>query len=90
MTKTELGEKIAQQENLPKAQAGRIVDFIIETIISVLKSGDEVALTGFGTFLSKKRTARQGINPKTGEKVQIPEMIVPRFKAGKALKDALK
>jgi len=90
MNKAELIEKIAQKENLPRAQAIRIVELIIETITSVLKSGGEVVLTGFGTFSAKKRAARQGINPKTKEKLQIPAMTVPKFKAGKTLKDALK
>ncbi|TSC95339.1 MAG: DNA-binding protein HU-beta [Parcubacteria group bacterium Athens1014_10] len=90
MNKTELCDKISEKENLPRAQANRVVELIIETIISTLKSGDEVALTGFGTFSAKNRAARQGVNPKTGEKLQIPAMTVPKFKAGKFLKDALK
>lgn len=90
MNKAELIEKIAQKENLPRAQADRILELIIDTITSTLKSGQEVALTGFGTFSAKKRAARRGVNPKTGEKIQIAAMTVPKFKAGKSLKDALK
>ncbi len=90
MNKAELIDKIVQKENLPKSQAGRIIDNIIETIIAVLKSGKDVALTGFGTFSVKKRAARNGINPKTGVKIKIPAITVPKFKAGKSLKDAVR
>jgi len=90
MNKVELSEKIAQKTDLPKVQAIKILETIIEIITSSLKSGGEVALTGFGTFSAKKRAARKGVNPKTGEKIQIAAMTVPKFKAGKALKDALR
>ncbi|PIZ26843.1 MAG: DNA-binding protein HU, partial [Chloroflexi bacterium CG_4_10_14_0_8_um_filter_46_9] len=59
-------------------------------VTKTLKKGEEVVLTGFGTFSAKQRAARQGVNPRTGEKIQIPAVTVPKFKAGKALKDALK
>ena len=90
MNKAELCDKIAEKGNLPRGQAHQIIEFIVDTITSTLKSGGEVALTGFGTFSAKKRAARQGINPKTGENLQIPAMTVPKFKASKTLKDALK
>ena len=62
-----------------------------EVVTDTLKAGGEVTLTGFGTFMSKRREARMGVNPqKPGEKIQIPAVTVPKFKAGKSLKDALK
>lgn len=90
MNKAELIDKIAEKESLNKAQAGRILENIIETITSSLKKGDEVALTGFGTFSAKKRAARTARNPKTGEKIQVAAMTVPKFKAGKGLKEAVR
>lgn len=90
MNKAELIDKIAEKESLNKAQAGRILENILETITSTLKKGDEVALTGFGTFSAKKRAARTARNPKTGEKIQVAAMTVPKFKAGKGLKEALR
>lgn len=90
MNKAELIDKIAEKESLNKAQAGRILENIIETITSTLKKGDEVALTGFGTFSAKKRAARTARNPKTGEKIQVAAMTVPKFKAGKGLKEAVR
>ena len=90
MTKAELAESIAQKENMPRAQAERILHGILETIMMTMKSGGEVVLTGFGSFMSKDRAGRKGVNPKTGEKIDIPAMRVPKFKAGKGLKDAMK
>ena len=91
MTKAELIEKIASACNVPKTTADKMLETFIETVTSTLKAGGEVVLTGFGTFSAKKRAARMGINPKKpGEKIQIPAMVVPKFKAGKSLKDALK
>jgi DNA-binding protein HU-beta len=91
MTKAELIEKIANACNVPKTTADKMLETFIETVTSTLKAGGEVVLTGFGTFSAKKRAARMGINPKKpGEKIQIPAMVVPKFKAGKSLKDALK
>lgn len=91
MNKAELIDVIAAKAEVPKRQAELMLEGLLETIISTLKSGGEVTLTGFGTFSARKRTARLGVNPqKPGEKIQIPEVTVPKFKAGKALKDALK
>jgi len=91
MTKAELIEKIASACNVPKTTADKMLETFIETVTSTLKAGGEVVLTGFGTFSAKKRAARMGVNPKKpGEKIQIPAMTVPKFKAGKSLKDALK
>jgi DNA-binding protein HU-beta len=89
MNKGELIESVANSANLSKADAGRAVDAIIDSISGALKSGSQVSLVGFGTFTVKKRAARQGRNPRTGETIQIKASNVPGFKAGKALKDAV-
>ena len=72
-----------------KAQAHRIVDAVLDTIMKTMKRGEDVAITGFGTFRVVKRAAREGRNPKTGEKIHIPASIKPKFRAGKALKEAV-
>lgn len=91
MTKAELIEKIAATVDVPKTTAEKMMETFMETVTSTLKSDGEVTLTGFGTFSAKKRAARMGVNPKKpGEKIQIPAMTVPKFKAGKSLKDALR
>lgn len=73
-----------------KKQATEAVDAVFDTITKALSRGDEVAIAGFGVFKVAKRAARQGVNPKTGEKIQIAASIKPKFRAGKALKDAVK
>jgi len=73
-----------------KASAKSAVDALFDTITKQLSNGEEVAVTGFGSFKVSKRAARMGVNPKTGEKIQIAATTVPKFKAGKALKDAVK
>jgi len=91
MNKAELVEKLLQKAGgASKAEAERYIESFVEIVTSTLKGGDEVAISGFGTFSPKKRAARQGVNPKTGAKIQIPAMTVPKFKAGKGLKDALR
>ena len=91
MNKAELAEKIADKLNLPKKTAAEMLETFEEVVIDTLKAGGEVTLTGFGTFSARRRTARMGVNPqKPTERIQIPEVIVPKFKAGKALKDSLK
>ena len=67
-----------------------VIDTLLEEITSSIKSGSKVALTGFGTFKTSARAAREGINPQTKAKIQIPAMTVPKFTAGKALKEAVK
>lgn len=89
MNKSELIDAIAAQADIPKAAAGRALDAMIDSISAALKSGDQVALVGFGTFLVKERAARTGRNPQTGAPIEIKEAKVPGFKAGKALKDAV-
>jgi len=91
MNKAELIERIAEKVQLTKKQAEEVVDCFTETVVSTLKTGGEVTITGFGTFLAKQRAARMGVNPQhPTEKMQIPAVVVPKFKAGKSLKDALK
>ncbi|MDP3244270.1 MAG: HU family DNA-binding protein [bacterium] len=91
MNKAELIDVLATKvEGLSKKQAEGMIETLIETVTHELKKGGELALTGFGTFSAKKRAARVGINPQTKAKIQIPAVTVPKFKAGKTLKDALK
>lgn len=89
MTKDELLEKLSES-CCSKKEAGNCLDSFTKIITDALKAGDKIALTGFGTFSISKRAARKGVNPRTGEKLQIPAMNVPKFKAGKALKDAVR
>ena len=89
MNKGELIESVASSAGLSKADAGRAVDAVITSITGALKSKGSVSLVGFGTFTVKRRAARQGRNPRTGETIQIAASNVPGFKAGKALKDAV-
>ena len=90
VNKTELIDAIAAAADLPKASAGRALDAVVDSITGALKSGDSVALVGFGTFNVKERAARTGRNPQTGAEIQIEASKLPAFKAGKLLKDALK
>jgi len=89
VNKSELIDAIAEKADLPKAAAGRALDATLEAITGSLKSGDSVALVGFGTFSVKDRAARTGRNPQTGAEIQIAAAKVPSFKAGKALKDSV-
>jgi DNA-binding protein HU-beta len=83
-------DAIAAKTDMSKRDVERMIEAATDEITSQLQGGNEVALTGFGTFSASKRAARQGVNPKTGEKIQIAATTVPKFKAGKALKDAIK
>lgn len=90
MRKAELAEAVQVAAGLDtKSQAEAVVDAVIDTITKTLSSGEEVALTGFGTFKVTRRSARTGVNPRTGEKIQIAAKTVPKFSAGKSLKDAV-
>ena len=89
MNKAELIDAIADSAELSKASATRALDSAIESITKALKKGDTVTLVGFGTFSVRKRAARMGRNPRTGETIKIKASKVPGFKAGKALKDAI-
>jgi len=89
MNKAQLVDAVADSADLSKAAAGRAVDAVFDTIGHCLKQGESVTLVGFGTFNVRKRAARTGRNPRTGETIQIKESSLPVFKAGKALKDAV-
>jgi DNA-binding protein HU-beta len=89
VNKTDLIDAIASAADLSKADAGRALDAVVDSITDSLKKGDPVALVGFGTFQVKPRAAREGRNPQTGATIQIAASNVPSFKAGKALKDAV-
>ena len=88
MNKTELVAAIAEKTDLSKADSERALKAFIETVEGALKKGDKVQLVGFGTFEVKKQAARTGHNPRTGEKLKIKASKAPKFKAGKAFKDA--
>lgn len=89
MNKNELVDAVASAANLKKADATRAVDAVFDSITESLKNGDEVRLVGFGTFAVSERSASEGRNPRTGEKIAIKASKQPKFKAGKGLKDAL-
>ncbi|BDU15615.1 HU family DNA-binding protein [Lysobacter auxotrophicus] len=90
MNKAQLVESIAERSQLSKAQAEAALNALVESVTQTLKNGEAVTLVGFGTFEARNRAGRTGRNPKTGEDIVIPATIVPAFKPGKALKDALK
>jgi DNA-binding protein HU-beta len=92
VNKSELIEALASQAGLSKADAGRTVEALFGDdglIATTLKRGDRVQITGFGTFVARKRAARTGRDPRTGGSIQIAAATLPAFKAGQALKDAL-
>ena len=90
MTKQEFIDRVADQTNLSKRDATEAVEAVLETIKSTLRSGGEISFTGFGKFTVADRGARQGVNPQTGERIQIAATRVPRFSAGSGLKSAVK
>jgi len=90
MNKTELIDSLAAACDLSKASANRVVDTFAELVTNALAKGEDVVLVGFGTFTTSKRSARTGRNPQTGAVINIPATTVPKFKAGKKLKDAVK
>ena len=93
MTKVNKGmlvDAVATKTDMSKRDVERVIEAVIDEITTQLQAKQEVSLTGFGTFATSNRAARQGVNPKTGEKIQIAATVVPKFKAGKALKDAVK
>jgi DNA-binding protein HU-beta len=89
MTKVELIAKVAAEAELSKKDAEKAVAAVLDGITAALAAGDKVALVGFGTFETRERAARTGLNPRTGEELKIEATVVPAFKAGKALKDAV-
>ncbi|MBQ0110719.1 MAG: HU family DNA-binding protein [Oscillospiraceae bacterium] len=90
MNKTELIAAVADKAGISKKDADKALAAVIDTITASLKKGDKVALIGFGNFEVRTRAARKGINPQTGKQINIAASKAPVFKAGKALKDAIK
>lgn len=90
MTKDDIVEAIVKKTAMAKKDAAEALSTILEEITKTLSKGGEVTLTGFGSFKVGARKAREGRNPKTGEKIKIPAMNTPKFKAGKGLKDAVR
>ncbi len=89
MNKTELIERIAQEAEVPTTEAQRHFEAFERVVTETLKGGEEVRITGFGKFSVKERKAREGTNPRTGEKMKIAASRVPSFSAGNALKEAV-
>ena len=90
MTKKEFVDRVATQSGLSKKDAEAAVDAFLESITDVLRSGGEVAFTGFGKFTTQRRAARQGVNPRNpSQRLQIPATTVPKFSAGSQLRRAL-
>jgi DNA-binding protein HU-beta len=91
MNKAELISHLAETSGLAKKQVEDLMEGFVATVVKTLQSGGEVTIAGFGTFSAKQRAGRTGVNPQNPtQKIQIPAVIVPKFKAGKNLKDALK
>ncbi len=89
MNKAELVKDVAAKANITNKQSEVVVNALIASIADALKNGEKVSILGFGTFDTKKREAREAINPRTMEKIQVPASVTPTFKAGKAFKDSL-
>lgn len=90
MNRADLIAQVADKAELTKKDADKALSAVLETITDALKKGDKVQLVGFGTFETRARAARTGKNPQTGAEIKIAAATVPAFKAGKALKDAVK
>jgi len=90
MTKTDLVNSVAAKTSMTKADSDRAINALLDSVRSALAKGEKVTLTGFGTFEVRKRAARTGRNPRTGEVISIPATKTPAFRAGKGLKDAVK
>jgi DNA-binding protein HU-beta len=90
MNKDSLISKISEKTELSKKDIALVLETFEEVVTMALRNDEKVTLTGFGTFRISKREARAGINPQTKEKIQIPAMSIPKFTAGKALKEAVK
>lgn len=89
MTKADLVNAMAEKAGLSKADAEKALKAFCDSVTDALKAGEKLSLVGFGTFSVSKRAARTGQNPQTGQKINIPAANTPKFKAGKALKDAV-
>ena len=89
MNKSQLIEAVASDSGLSKADSSRAIESLLDTVSRTLKKGDEVIITGFGKFSVVKRAARQGVNPRTGERVKIKASKAPKFSPGATLKQAV-
>lgn len=90
MTKSEFVDQVSSESGLSKGDAGEAVDAVLQVVQDTLRRGGEISFTGFGKFSVADRGARQGVNPQTGERIQIAASRVPRFSAGSSLKKAVK
>jgi nucleoid DNA-binding protein len=90
VNKDALVSEISVKTDLSKKDVEAVIDGFVEAVTRTIKTGSKVTLTGFGTFKISKRAAREGINPQTKAKIQIPAMSVPKFTAGKSLKEAVR
>ncbi len=90
MNKGELIERIADESGMTKAEAQKHFEAFTGTVTEALKGGEEVQITGFGKFEARERAAREGVNPQSGEKMQIPAKKVPSFSAGNSLKESIR
>jgi len=91
INKDQLLDKIAKQSNVSRKEVEDVIDVFEKVVIEAMREGKEAVLTGFGSFLARTRESRMGVNPQNpSEKIKIPTVTVPKFKAGKTLKDALK
>ena len=90
MTKSEFVDRVASKSGLSKRDASKAVDAFLDSVQESLQQGESISFTGFGKFSAQQRNARQGVNPRTGERVQIAAATVPMISAGSALKNALK
>lgn len=90
MTKHELVDRLSADTGMSRQQVERFLRILTDTIGEQIKAGDKVAITGFGTFDLGSRAARRGVNPQTGDEIQIPAMPMPRFRAGKRLKELVR
>jgi nucleoid DNA-binding protein len=89
MNKSQLIEAVASDSGLTKTDSARVIESLLDTVTRTLRKGDEVNITGFGKFSVVKRAARQGVNPRTGERVKIKASKAPKFSAGASLKQAV-
>ncbi len=90
MNKAELVEEVSGKVGINKKDAGNVVDAVTESITNTLKKGEKVTLVGFGTFQVRERKARTGVNPQTRKTIQIPAKKIPKFVAGKSLREKVK
>ncbi len=90
MTKQQLIENLSRETGMTKRQVESVVVALTQIVGSTIKRGEKVSITGFGTFDLGKRAARRGVNPQTGSEIRIPEMPMPRFRAGKRLKETVR